>query len=355
MFAINKKERIESLQGLRVLAFVGIFLSHAIDTPTGAWGVSVFIMLSGFLMTYSYWDRNIGKLSIKDSVLFSINKIKTLYPLHIIMLIVALLPYYLIPLFQDYSSNEMLKLLFKIVITVPLIQAWFPAGFEAINTVAWYLSAMLFLYAVFPRILWRLKRYKESNKVIVFMILTYFAQFAFAFISRKVPLLSNAHWSCYILPLFRLGDFFIGCCLGYCFIKRKNNKTKTSYATIVETIFIAMAVGGMVCQAYLTDSQWFTYTLVYIPSSAGIVYSLARKEGLISRLLSMKCFQIMAVITPFAFLIHRQVIHYVEDGYKLATKTLMNPCLLIVLSMIITVVFSVLYMKVSLKKREGII
>ena len=46
----NTKKRgvIRSLQGLRVLAFAGIFLSHAVDSPSGTWGVSVFIMLSGF-------------------------------------------------------------------------------------------------------------------------------------------------------------------------------------------------------------------------------------------------------------------------------------------------------------------
>lgn len=49
--------RIKALQGLRVLAFIGIFLSHAIDTPSGGWGVSIFIMLSGFVMTYAYWDK----------------------------------------------------------------------------------------------------------------------------------------------------------------------------------------------------------------------------------------------------------------------------------------------------------
>ena len=134
--SIKTGGRIKSLQGLRVLAFLGIFLWHAIETPAGAWGVSIFIMLSGFLMVYSYWDRWEGKeFSIKDSIKFSIQKIKPLYPLHIIMLIAAFIPYYLIPLLQNFSTSELLKNVFKIIITVPLIQAWFPVGFEAINPV----------------------------------------------------------------------------------------------------------------------------------------------------------------------------------------------------------------------------
>jgi len=345
--------RIKSLQGLRVLAFIGIFLSHAIDTPSGGWGVSIFIMLSGFVMVYSYWDKlgGVQNPTVKSSLQFSIKKIRPLYPLHIIMLIAALIPYYLIPAIQSHSMREMAKVVAKLVITVPLIQTWFPVGFEAINTVAWYLSAMLFLYAVFPFILKFLKKDCGVKKAVVMMVLAYAAQFAFAFVSRYLPLVKNAHWSCYILPLFRLGDFFIGCCLGYCFIKRGNGKINMIGATILEVSFLIMGLCGMISNTML-DMKWLTFTLVYVPSSAGIVYMLARDEGLIAKLLSTKAFQVAAVITPFAFLIHRQVLHYTEDIYKMATKQVINPMLLIIVAMVITVALSYLYMWAS-KKRKG--
>ena len=351
--SIRTGGRIKSLQGLRVLAFLGIFLSHAIETPTGAWGVSIFIMLSGFLMVYSYWDRWEGKnFSAKDSIKFSIQKIKPLYPLHIIMLVAAFIPYYLIPLLQNFSISELLKNVFKIIITVPLIQAWFPVGFEAINTVAWYLSAMLFLYAAFPFILKILRKGWTTRKIILLTALTYAAQFVFAVVCRWIPLFNNAHWSNYILPLFRLGDFFIGCCLGYCFITGVRKKTSTNTATAYEFLFFILAILGMVAFAKLPDSRWFTYTLVFVPSSAGIVWFLAKSEGLISRLLSTKAFQKAAVITPFAFLIHRQILHYTEDLYALITKQTINPVLLIVVAMAITVALSYLYMWAT-KKGKG--
>ena len=288
----------------------------------------------------------------KSSIQFSVKKIRPLYPLHLIMLIVALIPYYLIPAIQSHSIREMGKVAAKLVITIPLIQTWFPVGFEAINTVAWYLSAMLFLYAVFPWILKYLKKDHGIKKTIGLMLIAYMAQFVFAIVSKSLPLVNNAHWSCYILPLFRLGDFFIGCCLGYCFIKRNKKESSTAEATVLEAIFLALGVCGMISNVML-DMKWLTFTLVYVPSSAGIVYVLARSEGLISKVLSTKAFQIAATFTPFAFLIHRQVLHYCEDGYKLVTGTKINPVLLIAVSMILTIGFSKIYMTISEKKRDG--
>ena len=345
--------RIKSLQGLRVLAFIGIFLSHAIDTPSGSWGVSIFIMLSGFVMVYSYWNRWEDKnYSVQEALGFSIRKIKPLYPLHIIMLIAAFIPYYLLPVIWNYSNREMLKIVAKLVITVPLIQTWFPVGFEAINTVAWYLSAMLFLYAAFPFIMRFLKKGWGNQEIILLMVLAYAAQFAFAFVCRWIPLLNNAHWSNYILPLFRLGDFFIGCCLGYCFITCPEKSISTIEATVFELVFFALAVLGIFAYANLSNCRWFTFTLVFVPSSAGIVWFLAKSQGLISILLSAEAFQTIAVITPYAFLIHRQILHYTEDLYALITKQTINPVLLIVIAMAVTVALSYLYMWVTEKRKE---
>ena len=349
----RKSGMIRSLQGLRVLAFLGIYLSHAIDTPSGGWGVSLFIMLSGFVMTYSYWEKaeQFDDLTVKSAVRFSVNKIRPLYPLHLIMLTAALIPYYLLPAIQSHSMRELAKVGAKLLITIPLIQTWFPVGFEAINTVAWYLSAMLFLYAVFPWILKLLKQDRGIKNAVRMMALAYAIQFAFAFVSRFLPLLNRAHWSCYILPLFRLFDFFVGCCLGYCFLRRGDRQLGTVGATLLELLFLALGFCGMLSNAFL-DMKWLTFTLVYVPSTAGLVYVLARSEGLLAKVLSAEAFQTAARLTPFAFLIHRQVLHYCEDLYKLATGRTINPVLLITAAMAFTVLFSILYMSWSKKKRR---
>lgn len=153
----SENGRIKSLQGLRTLAFFGIFTSHTGLTQLGAWGVSVFFVLSGFLMAYVYYERNLD-CSLKRSVSFSIRKIKRLYPLHILMMLAALL-LELVPLFKHFSARSVILLLSKIGFNAALLQGWLPTQsmYYSLNAVSWFLSTCLLLYAAFPCILNRLR------------------------------------------------------------------------------------------------------------------------------------------------------------------------------------------------------
>lgn len=75
-------KRIDSLQGLRAIGFILIFLWHCGIGYAGAYSVSLFFMLSGFCMML----KNIrgGQKS---------NVIVKLYPLHVVMTIVAVVYY----------------------------------------------------------------------------------------------------------------------------------------------------------------------------------------------------------------------------------------------------------------------
>ena len=93
---ISSKRMLQPLQGLRALAFIGIFLSHCgvgilSSSGLGAWGVSVFLILSGFLMMINYYHSNRRiDCSIKGNLKFSLRKIRKTYPLHIVMMLSAL-------------------------------------------------------------------------------------------------------------------------------------------------------------------------------------------------------------------------------------------------------------------------
>ncbi len=50
-------KKITSLQCLRGIAFLGIFFQHCGIGLWGTQGVSVFLVLSGFLMVYTYYSR----------------------------------------------------------------------------------------------------------------------------------------------------------------------------------------------------------------------------------------------------------------------------------------------------------
>lgn len=84
----SKPTKIDTLQALRCFAFLGIFLFHAFGGTNGLgrWGVSVFFVLSGFVLVYSYLGRGrITSTSVKDNFRFAAKKIKPLYPLYVVL------------------------------------------------------------------------------------------------------------------------------------------------------------------------------------------------------------------------------------------------------------------------------
>lgn len=82
----NDRQTIYSIQALRGMAFGGVFASHSgikCFGGAGAWGVSVFLVLSGFIMTYSYYGSGrVELVSFRNNILFARDKIKRLYLLH---------------------------------------------------------------------------------------------------------------------------------------------------------------------------------------------------------------------------------------------------------------------------------
>lgn len=159
---MTDRHTILPLQGVRAFAFLGIFLYHCGVFETGPWAVQVFLILSGFLMAYNYCDKMNGNYDFKFSMEFSIHKIKKLYPLHITMMLIVILP----SVKEMVLSHKLYILYFEqILANLLLIQAWIPSNlfWYSLNGVAWYLSVVLFTYIVFPKLLCMMKKWILKN------------------------------------------------------------------------------------------------------------------------------------------------------------------------------------------------
>ena len=120
-----------------------LFRSHrGILSPLGGWGVSIFLILSGYLS--AKFELFKGKLSFINLIKLSFNKLKSrfkrVYALHFFTLLLAL-PFGYKALFVDFKLGSYCSLFTNIL----LVQSWFPIGYFGYNSVSWYLSVFMFL------------------------------------------------------------------------------------------------------------------------------------------------------------------------------------------------------------------
>lgn len=318
------KKRIESLEALRCIAFLCIFVSHLgynSISIIGPFGVCVFFILSGFVMTYSSLGNDkIKDVGIVENFKFAVCKIKRLYPLHIATMLLVL-P---IIFWDNYLYPQHLfyiKTVIKMFIHVMLLHSWVPTeGVHfAFNGASWYLSVILFLYFMFPWIFKKVRKHTGNKSALVQVAALILIQFL-VFVALPAILLPKGAnysklrtWFSYINPISRLFDFMIGCNLGYVFFNRKSGyeKKKSMCYTLLElcvlgSIVFAFAISG----SNLVKMLGAKYVSIWTISASLLVYLYAVNRGHISSISVNRFTLYIAELSSYTFLIHQVVIRY---------------------------------------------
>lgn len=297
------KKRLDSLDALRALACLGILSFHTYLTMLGYVCVSLFFVLSGFLMVYTYYDRlDLSALTAAGCLKFSIRKIKKLYPLHILTMLIPLSE-------QIYGllsglAQPTLSFFAPFAANILLIQAWIPVEryYFSLNIVSWYLSVCLFLYAVFPLILKGLRRFKRAEHGLIAAASVYLVALGVAWCIYSPG--GGGQWFLYVCPLFRLVDFFIGCCIGFYFLKAGEKERSPAAATLYELLAIALVVLSEVIGLQGRLPRFLRYTPAFIPMAVMLTFAFAYAKGLPVKLLTNKVTLYIASVSAYVFLIH---------------------------------------------------
>ena len=163
------KKRLDAIQALRAIAFILIFLSHVEILATGPIGVSIFLVISGFCMTYAYLDRpeKTPMPSFVNNLKFAKGKVKKLYPLHLIMLLFVALIIFGRLILRKSLGREIAEQGIYFVANLLLLQSWIPwrDGYFSFNAVSWYLSTTVFIYFLFPWV-FRIIQSKNRKRIV---------------------------------------------------------------------------------------------------------------------------------------------------------------------------------------------
>lgn len=345
------KRKLNSLQALRTLSFLGIFTSHSGLSHLGAWGVSIFIVLSGFLMSYNYKEKNLP-LTFKERYKFSIKKIKNLYPLHIITIMCSI-PFVIWAILKNSSKINIIRAIFSFILDITLLKAWIPNSniYFSFNGVSWYLCIALIFYFSFPLINKIINLIKSKKTIFLLIILIYIVQFIFAFLSNFiiVDAFSDnfSKWFTYVFPLFRLGDFIIGCLLGALLTNYKPITNR-----ILFTIFEVIVIVVLIFSQYASDigfnifgQEWFKYSIIYLPTTVLIIILFFYNYGYLTKILTNKFTIFIGNISSEAFLIHSIVINYLKQIFELFFNNQINSWLFTIIAFIATIITTIFYNK----------
>lgn len=310
--------KAQSLQALRGLAFAGIFLGHFYYFGWTPVSVSVFFVLSGFLLTLRTGGAS-AHTGLEENISSAWNRIRKLYPLHLVLMVIC------IPL-TIYRAGyfDPMDILIKVVCNVFLIQSLVPNADIAasLNGVSWYLSTILILYIIFPYLYRAFKKIGSNAVYACLLILWVVLQTAVLFVTyRYCRIDSMIVYLTHCCPLYRIFDLLSGMMLG--FMVRENGRNtvghdyfRLSAGSVVKSILeiaVIAAVGWLVYLWQNDNTNIFLSHAPVIPViSTLLVWLFYRKSGFLTGLLTNKVTVFVGNLSGYAFLIHFPIVVYIN-------------------------------------------
>lgn len=308
---MNNQKRIISLQGLRAIAFIMVFLNHMeVFSASGGIGVAIFFELSGFLMVYNYFPTQ-RKLpnNIKSAIKFGYSKFKKLYVPYMITGI-ACLP----QLF--FSSTPFFSVVVCVLYSV-FLQSWVPIKGIAmgLNGVAWFISSLLFSYIIFPFFLIFLRKLDKKNKISIKKICIYLL---LIFIVRIIwrSIFIGWYWP-YVFPVFRSLDFISGGLVGLIYVKRLKKERKEN--SLLLLLLLIGVIIGTINYKYIIAKM-----LISGPICLLLIYLCSFNNNLIGKVCSSSFLTYIGNISMYTYLTHGVVIKYVNHFMNENVPVLLN-------------------------------
>ncbi len=293
-------ERLKRLDSLRLFAIITIIISHLEfikDSVIGefyckhlqnaTWGVDFFFMLSGFGLYYSYMNKEINR-SLSDCYSFAVEKIKKIYPLYIISLIISL-PCVLFLL----STGSLKTNAFRFLLDLTLFQSLFGTTFlsHGINGVCWFLSSLFICYMVSPLLLYLIKKHITSiRKCFLFITITIVVLLIFStlfwnveeYFSKRllykgIPIIDDL---AYGSPYIRIFYVLIGMLLANLYFYY-NNVLKNS--TLVEFVIIGLSLFYFFSRNTLSCISIILLRFLDVVNAASVLFIFALGKGELSK------------------------------------------------------------------------
>lgn len=334
---MTPRPALPALTGLRFIAAVQVVMFHTrsaapglqrasfLDPFGGGYsGVSLFFVLSGFILAYNYLtpDGN-GVRSVRSFLVARAARIYAVYALGVVIGIPALLAE--ASRHGGVAANAK-YLLMVIAANFTLVQAWIPEYACRLNCPGWSLSVEAFFYMLFPLMgLWLCRRRPVALFVIGAGCLALAYGAAFTYMAVDPDKLGHATAASYATwlsvlkfnPAIRLPEFALGITLGILYLRAPNALGRGA-------AFVSLAAFAAACVG-LAVHERLPYPLVHngllAPVYCVLIFALATGHGPLARLLSTRPLKQLGEASFALYLLHVPLIGYCARLFALGGIT----------------------------------
>ncbi len=324
--ALRNDHYIKSITGLRIIAAYMVYMHHLLQHEqikieniflkefilSLNYGVSIFFVLSGFLISYRYSEYNFCLYSTWRN--YIINRIARIYPLYFFLTVLTFVLSN--TLFIDNNSNNYLAFCFNITLLKAFSHYYIFTGIEQ----GWSLTVEECFYFTAPLIF----LFLTKTRLFSILFVAYLFGILFICFQVKIDHISFNESLRYMFTYTyfgRIAEFLIGACLSV-YIYRKKTFALIHYSRIKTYLSLLIIVLLLCANVYLTQHKYCIkeyipvtgilvafINLFLLPICTAIFISgLITEKTIISKILSSKLFFMLGKSSYAFYLIHFGVI-----------------------------------------------
>ncbi len=311
--------RVDALDGLRLLAILGVVVYHANATwlPGGFFGVTVFLALTGYLTTLSVLKKAQSKAGF-DYFQVLLGRVKRLLPaaLFVVGLTAALCALFATNLLSKVKSDALPAVFFveNIFYIVREVSYFAAAGLPSPLTHLWYLGVVMQLYIVWPIVLLFIIRATNSRhkSTVATVALAAISAVAMAVLYNPQADTSRIYYG----PDTRAAEFLVGAAFAIGTSGRglswQLKGHKVELPAIAYDVVAGVSLAGLVILSFVVDGySSFSYRGGFLLAAVltGLCVSCLSNPGsLVGKVLGAKPLAVLGKRSFAAYLCHYPIL-----------------------------------------------
>jgi peptidoglycan/LPS O-acetylase OafA/YrhL len=297
---------LSSLTGLRFIAAFLVVLHHFGKPPSqhferlfrnvldhGFVAVTLFFILSGFILTYSYMSQEGSLKTSKRN--FWVARFARIYPVYLAGFLMAT-PMALQEIRQMGGASPAIDTGLFAAATLTLLQSWSSLASMVWNAPGWSLSVEAFFYLLFPFVAPPLLKLKPRGLLVAAFVF-WIASLAGPLAAFVAPHFNHTFWS--NNPLVRLPEFLLGIALGKCWLTRKRGEFDRylPYTAVASAVLLLAFLSLGLPEGIFMNGATAPLMMV-------LIYSLACGRGLLAWFLATRPMLLLGEASYSLYLFH---------------------------------------------------